>query len=316
MFCTTIIPTIGRETLSRAVQSVLDQDFSASPTEIIVVNDSGHVLPYFSWQESPIVRIIDTNRRERSVARNSGAAMAQGEFLHFLDDDDWLLPGAFTHFWSLAQQAADAAWLYGDTQLVDRNDNPTIMLRPSLNGNCFIQVIAGEWIPLQSSLIRTDVFFTVGGFEPLISGSEDIDLSRRVALHGDFAKTANLVACIRVGLGGDSTMATRRTREGSQWGREKILSEPGAFPRMQASAKSSYYHGRIVRAYFTSAVWNIRKRSGFTAISRLLTGVFGFILAIRFSLSPSFWQAIIREYSNPTFRAGFSERIRAEGNSS
>ena len=77
-FCSTIIPTIGRSTLSRAVYSVLDQDFSDAAIEVIVVNDSRNQLPEEDWQQCDRVRIIHTNRRERSIARNTGAAVAVG----------------------------------------------------------------------------------------------------------------------------------------------------------------------------------------------------------------------------------------------
>ena len=101
MFCSTVIPTIGRSTLSRAVCSVLQQSFTADEFEVIVVNDSGSPLPDADWQHSDHVRVLHTNRRERSVARNTGAAIAEGRYLHFLDDDDWLLPGALKTFWDL-----------------------------------------------------------------------------------------------------------------------------------------------------------------------------------------------------------------------
>ena len=39
MFISTIIPTIGRPTLSMAIQSVLDQGLALDEFEIIVVND-------------------------------------------------------------------------------------------------------------------------------------------------------------------------------------------------------------------------------------------------------------------------------------
>ena len=94
MFCTSIIPTVGRKTLQRAVQSVLDQNFSADEFEVIVVNDSGSPLPFADWQSSPLVRVIHTDHQERCVARNTAAALAKGTYLHFLDDDDWMLPGA------------------------------------------------------------------------------------------------------------------------------------------------------------------------------------------------------------------------------
>ena len=116
----TIIPTIGRATLSQAVQSVIDQQSCSVEFEIIVVNDSGQPLPKMSWMEAPNLQIIDTNHRERSVARNAGAAIARGKYLHFLDDDDRLLPNAFDHFWGLIRQSK-AAMYYGGYRFVDSN---------------------------------------------------------------------------------------------------------------------------------------------------------------------------------------------------
>jgi glycosyltransferase involved in cell wall biosynthesis len=98
MFCSTIIPTINRPTLTRAVMSVLNQDFYAEEFEVIVVNDSGKPLPGMEWMNSDRVRLINTNCRERSIARNTGAAIAKGRYFHFLDDDDMFLPGALRAF--------------------------------------------------------------------------------------------------------------------------------------------------------------------------------------------------------------------------
>ena len=118
VFSSTIIPTINRSTLSRAVQSVLDQSSQEFGLEVIVVNNSGQPLPDAGWQHCERVRVINTNRRERSVARNTGAAIAQGKYLHFLDDDDWILPDAISALRAL-DQISDAVWLYGSCQTVD-----------------------------------------------------------------------------------------------------------------------------------------------------------------------------------------------------
>src|SRR5690349_14742956 len=100
MFCSTIIATIGRASLSRAVASVLSQTLPpGGELEVIVVNDSGQPLPPAAWQHDPRVRVLATNRCERSIARNTGAATARGQYLHFLDDDDWMVPDAFQHFY-------------------------------------------------------------------------------------------------------------------------------------------------------------------------------------------------------------------------
>jgi glycosyltransferase involved in cell wall biosynthesis len=97
-----MIPTIGKATLYRAILSVICQELKQAEYEVIVVNASGYPLSKTGWEQSERVHTIETNRHERSIARNSGAAVARSDYLIFLDDDDWLLPGALDSFWFLA----------------------------------------------------------------------------------------------------------------------------------------------------------------------------------------------------------------------
>jgi glycosyltransferase involved in cell wall biosynthesis len=306
MFCSTIIPTLGRPELARAVNSVLDQTFDCDHFEVIVVNDSGKPLPVAEWQTSHNVSIINTLQRERGVARNTGAAIAQGKYLHFLDDDDWLLPGALESLWKLAQQS-NSAFLYGSTQLVDRQGKSILQLHHNMAGNCFIQTIAGEWIPLQSSLINSQAFFEVGGFNPLIPGREDIDLIRRIALRKTFAGTSEIIACVGWGAESSSTDHARASKD-ALWAREQILDEPATFTRMRNSANNSYWYGRIVRAYLTSAIWNLQRGNGFVAINRAGFAIVAFLGAGRHILSSHFWLAIWGQYVSQTFLAGFENK--------
>ena len=54
MQCSTVIPTIGRDSLERTVRSALDQDIDDH--EVIVVNDSGHPLGPGAWTDDGRVR--------------------------------------------------------------------------------------------------------------------------------------------------------------------------------------------------------------------------------------------------------------------
>jgi glycosyltransferase involved in cell wall biosynthesis len=302
MFSSTIIPTVGRVTLARAVNSVLSQTFDKGDFEVIVVNDSGKPLLWQDWHSSNQVQIINTHRRERSVARNAGAAIARGEYLHFLDDDDWLFPDAFCHFWQLSQEV-QAAWLYGSSQLVQRNGSELIQLQHGIQGNCFLQVMAGEWIPLQSSFIESKIFHRLGGFSPLISGPEDIDLLRRICLHGDVAGTSDLIASIERGEE-DSTTNYRQHPVLSRMAREQILDEPLAFHRMKERANSGEWLGRMLRIYFTSAVWNLQRKRLAIAASRLAAGLAVLALSHLRICSISFWRAFLNSYQSPTFARG------------
>ncbi|MDQ3247644.1 MAG: glycosyltransferase family 2 protein [Chloroflexota bacterium] len=311
MFCSTVIPTIGRPTLARAVTSVLDQVLTRADFEIIVVNDSGQRLVDETWQQAACVRIVETQQHERSVARNTGAALARGKYLHFLDDDDWLLPGALERFWTLAQTAKAAGWLYGATQLVDRAGQPLLPLHHKLTGNCLIQTLAGEWIPLQASLIKTETFFDVGGFNPLLTGPEDIDLLRRIALHSDLAGDESLVACVGMGQTNSSTNQASHAPQ-SRWAREQILNQPGVLGRLHNSIRSAVqpessaagWHGRLLRIYLTSLLWNVQRGKLTTAISRAAFATAGLIAAGTHVVSAEFWRAIVRAYASETFRHG------------
>ena len=274
MFSSTIIPTIGRVTLARAVQSVLDQDFSEDNFEVIVVNDSGKPLPEEAWQKSKRVRIIQTNRRERSVARNTGAAVAKGDYFHFLDDDDILLPGALTAFWNLAHSSPDADWLYGSWCTVDNDGKQVDEFHPGLTGNIFALLVAGEGLPLQASLLKAKSFFAAGAYDPapILTGVEDRDVGRRLALLGNIAYTPTVVAQVRIGEVGSSTN-WKMIAEGDRWGREKILYAPKAYRRVRASTTSSYWRGRVSRTYFASTVWNTKGGRLLTALSRLFAGL-------------------------------------------
>ncbi len=306
MFCSTIIPTISRPTLDRAVNSVLSQEVTDFEFEVIVVNDSGQPLPKADWLDDDQVHVFNTNRRERSVARNTGAACARGEYLHFLDDDDWLLPGAFEQFRKLTQKMPEAVWLYGGTQLVDRANHPLIQLHHGLRGNCFVQIMAGEWIPLQSSFIRAQTFFDIRGFLPGLSSTQDVDLCRRAALIGDFAETEVLVSC--VGMGElNSTTNRAKHLDYARWAREQILNMPGVFPRMRASATQDFWVGRMARLFLTSMVWNLQHRKLFTAGSRAVFGLASLAVGTPYFFSGAFWQAVRKPYASKSFERGFQQ---------
>ena len=307
MFCSTIIPTVGRTSLARAVNSILSQSFDKDDFEVVVVNDSGRPLSKHDWQSSAHVQVVDTNRRERSIARNTGAAIAKGRYLNFLDDDDWLFPDALLHFWELSKNK-QAAWLYGSSQLVERDGSELIQLHHGVQGNCFLHVMAGEWIPIQSSLIETKLFHQVGGFSPLISGPEDIDLLRRICLHADIAETPNMIAHIERGDVGSTTDYNRHP-DMSRWARDLILDGPGVFTRMKEGAVSEFWLGKLLRIYITSAIWNIRNGRISTACSRLVYSLITIFLCNFRILSKGFWNAFMSPYQSPTFERG----IQASG---
>jgi glycosyltransferase involved in cell wall biosynthesis len=309
MFISTIIPTIGRTTLTRAVSSVLDQDFEAENCEVIVVNDSGRDLPVESWQKLQNVRMISTNRLNRSIARNAGAAIAKGRYLHFLDDDDWMLPGAFTTFWEVTRNSS-AAWIHGGFSMVDNVGAKIADVFHNESGNCFINLISWEWLPLQASIVDANAFFKVGGFamlESLKGGFEDIHLTRQIASKYEFLNVSKLVACVRSGDTGSTTNYADMFIQNQQ-SREKILESPGSYQRLISSAlhnptRNGYWHGKVVYYSLVSAVKNFKARRLFTAGSRMLFALRCLLTAGRYLFQAEFWHGATKPHFPPVWLA-------------
>jgi len=77
--------------LAAAVRAVLDQDYTSH--EIIVVNDGGSDPTPHLPDDSRIRYLENETSQGPAHARNRGLALANGEFVLFLDDDDLFSPG-------------------------------------------------------------------------------------------------------------------------------------------------------------------------------------------------------------------------------
>ena len=289
MLCSTIIPTINRPSFIPALKSVLAQELTSDEHEVIVVNDSGKPLPEMDLLRSPQVTVINTNKCERSVACNAGAAVARGKYLKILQDDDLLTPGALRALIDVAESTG-SYWVYGAFERVDDEYRHMSVQEPEVSGNLFAHSIAGDSFHLSVSLIRRDVFFQVGAFDPLINTSEDIDLQWRITRLGTVSYTEDIVAIIRVGASGNTSTNWSKKTHDCRIVRERALEAQGALARTHASIGADIrLRGRCCRAYLVSAVLNARVGRIGTAARRMLPAL---VLAAPGLIHPNFWQGL------------------------
>lgn len=301
VFSSSIIPTIGRPTLTRAVISILNQSFPGEH-EIIVVNDSGRDLAREDWYADPRVRIVNFNQGNYITGRNHGASWAKGRFLHFMDDDDWLLPNAFQLHWETAHAHPEAHLLYGGARLVDDEGHEIAQLNLNKSGNCFVELLAGSWIQVGQSLINTEAFLEIGGFDPSLSITEETHFQRLLALRADFAHTPSAVINVLRGEGWETTVDYNGAVAANRWSRSQCIKQPQAFARLKDSASSSYWHGRILQAYLADAKWLLRLNDRTGAWKRFSTGLLSLAQAGRYAFSKSYWQAL-RDHHVPCSQA-------------
>lgn len=94
--------------IERCLTSLLIQDVGADEYEIIAVNDgspdhSAKIARQIAESHSNI-RVIDQDNQGLSMARNNGMAVARGEYIWFVDSDDWIAENCLGRLKSILQK--------------------------------------------------------------------------------------------------------------------------------------------------------------------------------------------------------------------
>lgn len=182
-----IIPCYNAERwVAEAIESCLKQ--THSPVEIIVVDDGStdrslEVIKSFGerirWESGP--------NRGGSHARNRGFARSTGEYIQFLDADDYLLPE------KIARQVAclettGADVVYGDWRHQHhRADGRVEMEAVAVSGeksDVLEALLSGWWVANMGFLFRRHIVEAVQGWDESLAAAQDTDFIISVALAG------------------------------------------------------------------------------------------------------------------------------------
>lgn len=156
-----ILPAYNAERyLDKAVDSVRDQTFE--DWELILVDDgSRDATPVICDRRAAAdgrVRVIHQENGGLSAARNAGMSAAQGEYLAFLDADDYLTPGAYEAlFAALDASNADCAGC-GYTVAYDDALGETVLLPLSAGAHDAAEVRDAIVLPLLGDRLREGAF--------------------------------------------------------------------------------------------------------------------------------------------------------------
>jgi glycosyltransferase involved in cell wall biosynthesis len=185
-----IIPTFNcASLLPRALESALAQ--SLGPVEVIVVDDgstddTAAVLGRYAGR----VEAIRQANAGPSAARNRGLAAARGAFLGFLDGDDTYHPDKLARQVAALAARPECGWVYSDCWLEEEGSGGPRLLaseryayarRSALEGWLFEALIPGNFIPVNTLLVRRPCLEAAGAFDGRLWGAEDFDLLLRLA---------------------------------------------------------------------------------------------------------------------------------------
>ncbi len=181
-FFSVVIPTYNRaHCVTRAVDSVLAQTFTNF--ECIVVDDGSTdetqqlLSPYKNKIQYQYIAHSGV-----SVARNTGIALAKGEWLAFLDSDDLWLPGKLAEQYAFIQSHPEILIHQTDEVWVRKGNrvNPK-KKHQKKEGYIFEDCLHLCLVSPSAVVVHRSVFERVGMFDERMPACEDYDLWLRVA---------------------------------------------------------------------------------------------------------------------------------------
>lgn len=179
-----VIPLYNKEReAARAVRSVLDQRYR--PLEIIVVDDGSTDRSAAVVEElaAPEVRLIRQANAGVSAARNRGTEEASGDYVAFLDADDWWEPGFLEEIAALIGEFPGCG-IYSTAFRIVRDGRRFPARQPQRRGvvaDYFDEAMTRYVCLPSSSCLPRSVLLEAGGFPPGMKLGEDLYLWTKVA---------------------------------------------------------------------------------------------------------------------------------------
>jgi hypothetical protein len=189
-----VIPVFnGERYLSTAIDSVIAQSYPR--LEIVAIDDG-------STDSSPLIlssygsRIISLRQENAGVsrARNCGIIVSRGDFIAFLDQDDWWLHEKIQKQIKCFLDNPHLGLVHTNTRHYNDVSGQYVRrlcpVRPELlSGDCFEQLLLGNGITNSSVMVPRSVLNTVGTLDISIPGNtlQDYELWLRIARMYPFA---------------------------------------------------------------------------------------------------------------------------------
>lgn len=196
----TIIPVYNRpQRVAQAVASVLAQTYR--PIEILLVDDGSTddtpaVLARLAAEHPSEIRVIRQANAGAGAARETGRLAARGDFIQYLDSDDFLLPNKFSDQVAALEANPHCAIAYGTSS--HRREDGTVLEEPSRRtaqpiDRLFPLLLVERWWHTHTPLFRRWISDAAGAwpaFRP-----EDWDLEARMgALRPQLVHCGSLVS--------------------------------------------------------------------------------------------------------------------------
>jgi glycosyltransferase involved in cell wall biosynthesis len=185
-----IMPTYNRASfLRRAIPCVLAQ--THRNVELIVIDDgSSDDTPAVLQEYADRIVVIRQNHEGVSIARNAGMLAARGEYLAFLDSDDYWAEDMLERQLQALHAHPDAAVSYTWYTVVDTEGNVIRAIQPTCEGDVFDDLYFSNALITSIVIAKRSCFVEDGvlkiQFQPGMKIAEDHKVRLELALHYRF----------------------------------------------------------------------------------------------------------------------------------
>ena len=258
-----IIPTYNRaHLLRRAVQSVLNQSYKE--LEIIIVDDASiDTTPELvkGIDDERIVYLRHESNKGGSAARNTGIKHARGNYICFLDDDDFWLPKKLEKQHEMFEQSPDSVGiLYCGCRIISEKQNKIIEdVYPEFRGQVFSNLLSSCFICSPTVMVRKTIIDETDGFDENLKSLQDWDmwLSLAKLCHADFVD--EILAYYYIHSADRISFNILSKIDGKKMFMEKWKDDLSIYPKVLASqynGLSKFYH--IVEAVNVAKEYNMK----------------------------------------------------------
>ena len=194
-----IIRSIGRPTLHQAMNSVTEQSYPHLELVVVDAKGEGHSVLPDHYGHVPLHFHSDGQPLPRSRAANRGMEQARGDYLLFLDDDDWLLPEHVSALVAALRRQPHARVAYAGVECV-REDLTGGRLTVLVYNQPFdpLRLLYENYIPIHAVLFERQLFIAGCRFDEALDVYEDWDFWLQLRAMGPFIHVDQVSAVYRL----------------------------------------------------------------------------------------------------------------------